>query len=217
MTPVGHVVYLHGFASSPESSKASRFAHELAARGIGCSRPDLNLPAFETLTITRMIEQTHKAIAAAALGPVALVGASLGGFVALHAAARDRHARVDRLILLAPALDFGGNRLTQLGSHGIEEWRRTGSIEVDHYGYGETRRVDYALYEDAGAYDAFDITLSLPMLVVQGRQDPLVDPASVQRWAATRSNVDLRMVDDGHQLSASIDLIWRESERWLEI
>jgi hypothetical protein len=33
----------------------------------------------------------------------------------------------------------------------------------------------------------------------------------VGRWAGTRPNVDLRLVDDEHQLTASIDDIWRAS------
>ncbi len=55
------------------------------------------------------------------------------------------------------------------------------------------------------------------MLVFQGRRDESVDPAMVERWAAGRPNVDLRMVDDDHQLSSSMDLIWNETRRFLAI
>src|ERR1041385_8668182 len=88
MTSVSHVVYLHGFASSPASSKAQRFARELEARGVSFDCPDLNEPSFETLTVTRMLEQTAAAVRKAGSTPIALIGSSLGGFVALHAAAR---------------------------------------------------------------------------------------------------------------------------------
>ncbi len=59
MLPVRHAIYLHGFASSPQSSKATRFAAELAKRGVGYSCPDFNQPSFETLTVTRMLDQTR--------------------------------------------------------------------------------------------------------------------------------------------------------------
>jgi pimeloyl-ACP methyl ester carboxylesterase len=213
MSRIGHAVYLHGFASSPGSSKAGWFARELTARGVGYSCPDLNLPAFETITVTRMVEQAHAAVEAAPAGPVALIGSSLGAFVAVHAAARARHRPVACLVLLAPALDFGGNRLTRLGPHGIDEWRRDGSIAVFHYGWNEPRRVGFALYEDAADYDAFAVDLTCPALVVQGRHDDVVDPSMVERWAAARPDVELHMVDDGHQLSASMPLILRESMR----
>jgi hypothetical protein len=214
MRSVRHVIYLHGFASSPASSKAQRFAAELAARGIACVCPDFNDPDFETLTVTRMLDQTAAAIAAAPDGPLALVGSSLGAFVAVHAAIRDARGaqpRVDRLVLLAPALDFGGNRLRQLGEHGIDEWRTAGKLRVFHHAYQTERDVGFALYEDAARYDAFGVDLDLPALVFQGTRDASVDPSMVERWARARANVNLTMLDDEHQLTTSIDRIWRES------
>lgn len=215
MTPVGHVVYLHGFASSPASSKAATFARELAAHGVGFSCPDLNAPAFETLTVTRMVAQARAAVEAAGPGPVALIGSSLGAFVALHAAAADTTGRVDRLVLLAPALDFGGNRLRQLGPHGIDEWRRAGSLDVFHYADGVSRRVHFGLYEDAAGYDALGVALRWPTLAFQGTRDDVVDPAMVQRWAAGHPAVTLRLVDDGHQLTDTMPRIWAESAVFL--
>ena len=215
VTPVRHVVYLHGFASSPESSKAVRFQRELEARGVGFSCPDFNQPEFETLTTTRMLGQVREAIGQIKEGPIALVGSSLGSFVAVHAAARDTTGYIDRLILMAPALDFGGNRLRQLGPNGLEEWRRSGTLRVYHYGAGVERQVGFALYEDAAAYDAMTVPTTLPTLVFQGEQDTSVDPAMVQEWSQGRSLVTLRMLPDGHQLTDSLDLIWAESAPFL--
>jgi len=214
-TPVRHVVYLHGFASSPESGKAQRFASELAARGVGFTAPDLNLPAFETLTTTRMLAQVRDAVAQVPEGPIALVGSSLGAFVAVLAAAQDTTGRIDRLILLAPALDFGGNRLTEIGPYSVDEWRRAGSIRVFHYALGEEREVGYALYSDGAQYDALVLPTTLPTLVFMGDQDACVRPTMVRQWAEGRPLVDLHRVDDGHQLTKSMDLIWFESARFL--
>lgn len=207
MTGIRHVVYLHGFASSPASSKAKRFAAECAARGIGFSCPDLNEPSFETITATRMIEQTRAAIDATGDGPVALVGSSLGGFLAVHAASRDATGRVARLVLMAPAFDFGGNRLRQLGEHGIDHWRAEGSLEFFHYAYNQPRRVWFKLYEDAAQYDAFALKLSLPVQIFQGRNDDTVLPSTVASWAEGRPNVQLAWLDDGHQLADSVETI----------
>src|SRR5580765_2944902 len=203
------VIYLHGFASSPGSSKAGRFARELAARQVAFACPNFNEPAFETLTITRMLEQTREEIERAS-GPVALVGSSLGAFVALHAADRDTTGKVVRLILMAPALDFGGNRLRQLGEHGIAEWRERGYIRMFHYAYGEPRDIGFALYEDAARYDALALTVAKPTLVFQGRHDASVNPDMVEQWAKGQPNVTLRMLDDDHQLTASIEIVWAE-------
>jgi pimeloyl-ACP methyl ester carboxylesterase len=215
MPAVRHVVYLHGFASSPASSKASRFEAELSRWGVGFSCPDLNQPAFETLTVSRMLGQARAAIEGAGPGPVALVGSSLGAFVAVHAGDRDRTGAVDRLVLLAPAFDFGGNRLIQLGDQGIDEWRRRGSLRVFHYGWNEPRDVGFALYEDAARYDAFALGDPKATLIVHGSRDTSVNPATVTRWAQARHGVELRMVDDDHQLAGSMDGIWAETERFL--
>ncbi len=215
MTPVRHVIYLHGFASSPASSKAERIARELATHGVVFSCPDFNLPDFETLTMTRMLEQVRAAVSVVAEGPVALIGSSLGGFVAIHAAAGDTTKLIDRIVLLAPAVDFGGNRLRQLGDQGIDEWRRSGSLDVFHYAHNARRKVRFELYEDSAHYDAYAAPLRVPALIFQGRRDESVMPETVERWALTRPLADLRLIDDEHQLTASMDLIWRETAMFL--
>ena len=214
MSRVASAVYLHGFASSPASSKATRFGRELSGLGVKFGCPDLNEPDFSTLTVTRMLGQARAAIESSP-APVALIGSSLGAFVALHAAAADNSRKVDRLVLMAPALDFGGNRLRQLGEVGIEEWSRSGTLRVHHFASGEMRDVGFALYEDAARYDALTLNLTLPILAFQGRQDASVDPSMVERWASTRPNVTLHMLDDDHQLTKSVDAIWNTASAFL--
>jgi len=209
------VVYLHGFASSARSSKAAFFAAKLAERGVTLETPDLNEPDFSTLTVSRMVGQVGDVIDAAE-GPVALVGSSLGGFVAVQSALQ-RAGRVHRLVLLAPALDFGGNRMRELGGLGLETWKASNRLDVFHYGYGRNIPVHYELYLDAGRYDSFNAELTVPIQVFQGRRDAAVDPATVERWSKARPNVELHMLDDDHQLLGSLDYIWREMERFLEL
>ena len=207
------VVYLHGFASSARSTKATFFAEKLAAKGIEMSVPDLNQPEFSTLTVTRMLKQAGDAIDAAG-EPVALIGSSLGGFVAVQAAV-EHAARVQRIVLLAPALDFDGNRLSELGDRGLDEWKSSNRLDVFHYAYGRVMPVQYELYADARRYNAFDAPLTQPVQVFQGRQDSSVDPDTVARWAAARPNVELHLLDDDHQLVGSLGEIWKQMERFL--
>jgi pimeloyl-ACP methyl ester carboxylesterase len=211
-----HVLYLHGFASSAQSSKAAFFRSKLTAHGVEVHTPDFNAPDFSTLTVTRMLGQVHDVIQSLGPGPVTLIGSSLGGFVAVHAALRDA-GRVDRLVLLAPALDFGGNRMRALGDRGIEEWRRTNRLEVFHYGLGRLMPVHYELYADAARYDAFNARIELPIRIFQGRRDTAVDPETVQRWAEARPTAVLRMLDDDHQLLGSLETIWAETAGFLGV
>jgi alpha-beta hydrolase superfamily lysophospholipase len=208
------IFYLHGFASSARSTKAGFLAAQLAGHGVTLETPDFNHPDFSTLTITRMIEQVGRAIDAGPPAPVVLVGSSLGAFVAVQVAVA-RSAQIDRLVLLAPALDFGGNRMRGLGEAGLDEWKRTNRLPVFHYGFGRMMDVQYGLYADARRYDSINATLALPIQIFQGRQDDAVDPAVVERWAQSRPNVELHMLDDNHQLTASLDHVWREMKRFL--
>jgi pimeloyl-ACP methyl ester carboxylesterase len=207
------VLYLHGFASSAHSSKATFFKEKLASRGVTMLVPDLNEPDFSTLTVTRMLQQAGAAIDAGD-EPVVVIGSSLGGFVAVQMALR-HSARVQRLVLLAPALDFDGNRLSELGDRGLDDWKASNRLEVFHYGYGRLMSVHYGLYADARQYNSFDAGLTLPVQVFQGRHDTAVDPVTVERWAAARPTVELHMLDDDHQLYRSLDFIWKEVERFL--
>ena len=207
------LLYLHGFASSPLSSKAAFFARKLAARGIQFEAPDLNAPDFSTLTVTRMLEQAGRLIDACR-DPVTVIGSSLGGFVAVQAA-RSYPTLIQRVVLLAPALEIHGDRLSELGDRALDAWQCSDRLDVFHYGYGRTIPVHYELYADAARYDAFDAQLTQPVQVFQGRQDTAVDPDTVERWAVARPYVELHLLDDDHQLHGSLDYIWKEMDRFL--
>jgi pimeloyl-ACP methyl ester carboxylesterase len=207
------VFYLHGFASSAKSSKAIFLSGKFAARGIPFEAPDLNEPDFATLTVSRMVAQVVTAIDAGA-GPVALIGSSLGAFVAVHAALQ-RPAAVTRLVLLAPALDVGTNSMPGLDEDGLDRWKASNALDVFHYAYGRMIPIHYELYADAGRHDSMNAALTMPVQVFQGRRDTSVDPDMVERWCRARSYVDLHLLDDDHQLLASLDSIWTEMDRFL--
>jgi pimeloyl-ACP methyl ester carboxylesterase len=215
--------YLHGFASGARSSKATFFRERLATRGLTLETPDFNEPDFATLTITRMLDQLDAAIAARPAGPIALIGSSLGAYVAWHAAARragtpasPKHP-IESLVLLAPAFEFGANRMRDLGPEGIAQWKATNRLDIFHYGYGETRALQFGLYEDASRYDSSRVTVTTPALVFQGRKDTLVDPDMVERFVASRPTMTLQMLDDDHQLLASLEFIWKATAVFLRL
>ena len=202
--------YLHGFASSPASSKASYFRERLAGHGIALHCPDFNEPDFRTLTMTRMLKQLGDVLAEGAPSGAALVGSSLGARLAILAAARFPQA-VDRLILLAPAVIAAD---TFLPPDRMAAWKREGTAMFVHHAGGE-RLLDYAFYEDLAADDVWEAEFNQPAIAFQGLRDTSVDHHVVEDFASTRPNVSLTLLDDEHQLLGSLPRIWSEVEAFL--
>lgn len=213
MTP-RHILYLHGFASSSKSTKASYLVDRFSRHGLAVGCPDFNRPDFQTMTVTRMIEQLGSELLAAGNEPVTLIGSSLGGALAILAAARFG-ARVDRIVLLAPAVVFArpGHHLLPPGR--IDEWRSKGALPFFHYADNAERLLNYSFYEDSLRYNPFDAAFLQPTLIFQGRHDASVDPRTVEAFARTRPNVRLTLLDDDHQLIASLPRMWDEIAAFL--
>lgn len=81
MTSDHHYIYLHGFASSPQSTKAQYLTDRFHRVGIELQVPDLNDGDFSHLTISRQVEQVIALFPKTTI-PVTLIGSSLGGLTA---------------------------------------------------------------------------------------------------------------------------------------
>jgi pimeloyl-ACP methyl ester carboxylesterase len=208
------IVYLHGFASSSKSTKASYFAERLHGHGLSVLCPDFNEPDFFSLTMTRMLDRLEREIDGVDEASVTLIGSSLGGTLAVLAAER-LGPRVDGMVLLAPAVMFAKPGHHLLPPERIEEWRRLGTLPFFHYGCNEEQPLGVAFYEDSLTYDAFGARFLQPTLVFQGLHDTSVDYRTVEQFAGARPNVTLSLLDDDHQLIKSLSVIWRDMEAFL--
>jgi pimeloyl-ACP methyl ester carboxylesterase len=107
-------------------------------------------------------------------------------------------------VLLAPAFGFVRRWPERLGADGMAAWRRTGSIEVYHYGERRDCRLHYGLFEDAARYEDFP-EFHQPALIFHGAHDDIVPPGLSREFAEGRSNVHLEIVDSGHDLLNVLD------------
>lgn len=203
-------VYLHGFASSPESRKARAFAEHFAGQGFALDRLDLRVPSMERLSLAAMLDRARAAIG----GPddrALLVGSSLGGLCALRAAQTD--ARVAAVVVLAPALRIAARWRATLGEAAWAEWRASGWRSVKDHATGGESRVHHAFVEELAALDERlgpvpDVRV--PTLIVHGTRDDVVDVAVSRELAAGRRHARLVELDDDHELAASIPRILAE-------
>src|ERR671939_518068 len=125
-------VWLHGFASGPESTKGRFIRDRLAERDRRLEIPDLNRPAFRDLTITRSLEQVDALLSGER---AVLFGSSLGGYTAALWSAL-RPGRATSLVLLAPAFDLAARWKERTGDDELCRWREQGEVQVDHYAWG---------------------------------------------------------------------------------
>jgi uncharacterized protein len=214
MSPA-RVLYLHGFASGPQSTKAGYFSERFREHGVPFVCPDFNAPDFSTLTLTRMLDQVDGELAKES-APATVIGSSLGATLAILAA--DRFAPlIDRLVLLAPAVMFAKAGHHLLPPERIDAWRQRGALPFFHYAYGEERPLAFAFYEDSLRYDTFAATLAQPTLILQGLRDASVDYRTVDAFARGRTNVSLSLLDDDHQLTASLPRIWSAVQAFLDL
>ena len=211
-----HLFYLHGFASSPKSTKVGYFRERLAEHGIDLRCPDFNQPDFSTLTMTRMLDQLGGELTAIGRAPATLLGSSLGGTLAILAAEQFPQ-RVDRLVLMAPAVMFAKPGHHLLPPERVDEWKRRGSLPFFHYADGAERELDVAFYEDSLRYDAFAAAVRQPALIFQGLHDASVDYRTVEAFARARANITLSLLDDDHQLIASLPRMWNDIRAFLEL
>jgi uncharacterized protein len=202
-------VYLHGFASSPESRKAHFFVAQLQRLGFTVNVPDLAEGDFERLTISAQLRVIERV---SGLKPTILIGSSLGGYLAALYAAR--HPEVDRLVLLAPAFDFHRLWMAQLGPEQLATWRETGAIRVFHYAAGRELPLGYEFLEDASHFEPFP-DFCQPALIFHGNHDPVVPVIYSSKFVEAHANARLVRLESGHELTDVLDAIWRRSQRFL--
>ena len=206
MTPV---VYLHGFASSPLSSKAQFFRRKFAACGVPMEIPQLDEGRFEELTISGQLRVIERTVGDR---PAILMGSSLGGYLAALYAAR-HPPQVERMVLLAPAFQFPRRWRER---YSPEDWKREGSIPVFHYGEGRERRLGYQFAEDAAQYED-EPEFPHPALIFHGVQDSVVPAGISSAYAAWHPNVELVLLESGHELTDVLEPMWLRTSSYLSV
>ncbi|MFL6417338.1 MAG: alpha/beta hydrolase [Bryobacteraceae bacterium] len=203
LAPGLSVVYLHGFASSPQSRKARFLQDRFAELGIRFEAPDLAEGDFFHLTISRQLEIVRKAADGASR--LVLIGSSLGGYLAsLYAA---EHPEIEQLILLAPAFGFHDLWVERLGPEEMQRWRHSGKLSVFHYGLGAQADLSYEFLEDSEKYPLYP-DCQTPALIFHGKHDDLVPLANSVLFAEKHRHSRLVPVDSGHELTDVLDEIW---------
>ena len=201
------VLFLSGYASDMEGTKAVTIDAFCGQRDIGCLRIDYSGTgssggSFADGTLTRWLQEVLAAIDFLTEGPLIVAGSSMGGWLALHSAMK-RTDRVKGLLGIAAAPDF-----TDWGYSAEEKEAlvRDGKVEQPNP-YGPEPSVTWRGFWESGAehrllYNPID--LIIPVRLVHGEKDEEVPMGvPIKLMADLRSSdVQLRLVKNaGHRLS----------------
>jgi hypothetical protein len=105
---------------------------------------------------------------------------------------------------LAPAFGFARRWPERLGPAEVAAWRRNGTIEVFHYAENRKRKLGYQLLADGERFeDSPDFTQ--PALIFHGSHDDAVPVRYSREFAAHHPNVQLEVLDAGHDLLNVLD------------
>ena len=207
-------IYLHGFASSPRSSKASYLRDRFAEANLELIVLDLNQGDFSKLTLTRQIQQTIDAFPDAQT-PIVLIGSSFGGLTCAWVA--EQKPQVQKMILLAPAFGFPHSWYAKLQPEQIEQWQKSGYLSVYHYGENQAIPLHYQFLQDADNYPVSGLKQTIPTLIIHGVRDDVVPIQVSRHYVNTHPQARLLELDSDHSLGDVKERIWQETRDFLEI
>ena len=210
-------IYLHGFASSPDSAKAKYFRDRFWDLGIDLKTPDLNQKDFSGLTLTRQLNQIETEILATQssqspaekvknLGGVTIIGSSFGGLTAAWLA--QRQLSVKQIVLLAPAFQFISHWLRLLGQQQLEKWHSDKYLPVYHYGEQRYLPLHYQFVADMAQYPDEKLMRAVPTLILHGKHDTIIPIQASRNFAANRPWVQLMELEDDHSLGNVLAEMW---------
>jgi len=208
------IIYLHGFASSPESRKAVYLRQAFANLAISLEIPDLNQGDFSHLTITRQLCQLEMLLQQDET-PVTVIGSSLGGLTSAWLG--QQQSQVQRLVLLAPAFEFLDHWLPQLGEAQLQQWQASGYLPVYHYREKRSLQLHYHFVEDARQYQSKQLWRVVPTLILHGRYDETIPIDTSRQYANRRSWVQLIELESDHCLSDVMPEIWQEIQSFCQL
>jgi pimeloyl-ACP methyl ester carboxylesterase len=209
------VIWLGGFKSDMVGTKAQALADWAIAKGRSYIRFDYlghgeSSGEFTAGTISRWREDALAVVDELAVGPLILVGSSMGGWLSCLLAAV-RKSRVQAMVLMAPAADFTEKLMAPEMTTEDRAAMAQSGIWMRPSDYGDPYPITQALLEDGARWSVVPgpVAVDCPVHVLQGGADPDVPwrHALALAEAFTGQDVVFTLIKDGdHRLSRPQDI-----------
>jgi pimeloyl-ACP methyl ester carboxylesterase len=213
------IVFLPGFRSDMEGSKAVHLVGLAARRGQAMLRLDYSGHGasggrFEDGTIGIWTADALRVVDAVTEGPLIVVGSSMGGWIGLNLALA-RPERVAGFVGIAAAPDFTERLIWAALAPWERETLLSSGVLAMPSDYGEPTPITLGLIEDGRLHLRLDgpIALDCPVRLLQGQRDGDVPWRTALDIADRLTGNDVRVtfVKDGdHRLSRDSDLVLLE-------
>lgn len=201
-------IYLHGFASGPQSFKATAFKKQFEQRNLALMVPDLEGGDFENLTVSRQVKVAQGCMKGQPGDRFGLIGSSMGGYLAVLLA--QLRQEVAALYLMAPGFNFLQRWMCRLAGDSQGVLKIPGLIKVFHYRYNEERALNTRIFEDAKQWEQVSFSRVLPVRLVHGRHDEAVDIEVSRKFAREHPHCRFQELDSDHGLTSHIDWIVKD-------
>ncbi|MFN8770335.1 MAG: YqiA/YcfP family alpha/beta fold hydrolase [Neisseriaceae bacterium] len=201
-------IYLHGFASSPQSSKAQFYKNKFEEFGVKINIPDLNGEDFPHLTLSRQLKQVQQIINSCNK-PILLIGSSMGGITSYILA--ENNPNIKKIISLAPAFQMSELWADGISDDDLQIWQNNGYHSIFHYGYGKQTQLHYEFYTDLFNHNDHSFKRHIDSLIFHGKKDDVVPIKLSEAYVQTNPNATLITLDDNHSINKYLDYMWEMS------
>ncbi|MFX0015365.1 MAG: alpha/beta hydrolase [Promethearchaeota archaeon] len=215
------VLYLYGFASGPQSCKAQFFKEKFSLLKIHFDIFDYipNEEAFSNLRTSSLLDDLHSYIQANYENSLILFGSSFGALISAWYASR-YPKKIEKLILMAPALRFSTSFICQALGTDPSIWERKGYVNVSHYRYNKEVPLNFSFYEDLlenPLPNFWKEVFLQPILIFHGKFDEVVPLIWSQEFMEFNWNVTLHTLDGDHQLLNQKKIMWKLIKEFFNI
>ena len=185
-----HVLFAHGFESSPDGSKPTYMREEL---GWEVTTPVMSELGWnieqETEVLLRLIDEHDYDLVS---------GSSMGALAVANASALRPELDL-RLLLLAPAFGLSDLWREGAGEKGLAHWKEHGSVPYHHRGLEKDIMLGWDFIKAADRMSWPELTH--PTVIMHGLQDDIVPIENSRRVTAESDHVvALLEIEDGHRM-----------------
>ena len=209
------IVYLYVFASGPDSDKAQFFKRKFESANQIFHIYDyiLSPHEFRDMKLSELQSNLHKYLLTNFPNEkVILMGSSFGGLLVTWYA-HLHPEKIDQLILIAPALQFSAEFITETLDTSFQEWELKGETEVEHYRFGGSIPLNYSFIKDIKqnpipTFSRDDFPVST--IIFHGENDQVVPHSWSISLAHANPRVDTYIMKGDHQLLNHRINMWNE-------